>query len=518
MGVSGEGTMKSECITRRREAADITNVGSQCELSLKIPGTTVADMTASVTSPQGTVERCDIQDLGDCNYSIKFVPRDMGIHSVSVKHKGLHIPGSPFQFTVGPLKDGGAHKVRAGGPGLEKGEVGLPNEFMIWTREAGAGGLSIAMEGPAKAEIDFEDRKDGSCSVSYVTTEPGDYLVSIKFNDTHIPDSPFKVPISAAGADSQRMTIQQLRERGLQVGKPATFNVQFNGAQGHLDARVVAPSGAEDEATLMEVEKGHYAVRFVPKENGTHHVHVRFNGQHIPGSPFKVLVGGAGGDPGRVTVSGAGLSSGRTGEKCEFVVNTAQAGAGALAITVDGPSKVALDCKEVPEGYRVSYTPLAPGDYLITIKFSGNHHIAGSPFKAAISGAAAGDSGAFHEQSTVVVESVSKTSSSSAVQQQAVQQVAAEVANIKATGIGLKKAFVGKKNVFNVDTKMAPGSNMLLVGVYGPKYPCDEVYVKHQGGGQYNVSYILKEKGEYVLVCKWGDNHIPGSPFKLEVV
>jgi len=401
--------------------------------------------------------------------------------------------------------------------------VGLPNEFMIWTREAGAGGLSIAMEGPAKAEIDFEDRKDGSCSVSYVTTEPGEYLVSIKFNDTHIPDSPFKVPISAAGSqDAQRMTIQQLREKGLQVGKPATFNVQFNGAQGHLDARVVAPSGAEDEAALMEVEKGHYAVRFVPKENGTHQVHVRFNGQHIPGSPFKVLVGGAEGDPGRVTVSGAGLSQGRTGEKCEFIVNTSQAGAGALAITVDGPSKVALDCKEVPEGYKVSYTPLAPGDYLITIKFAGNHHISGSPYKAVISGAAQSDSGKFHEQSTVVVEAVTKSSSSSLQQQQQAtmtqQPLVAEVKAIKATGIGLKKAFVGKKNVFNVDTKMAPGSNMLLVGVYGPKYPCDEVYVKHQGGGQYNVSYILKEKGEYVLVCKWGDHHIPGSPFKLEVV
>merc|ERR1712228_165672 len=257
---------------------------------------------------------------------------------------------------------------------------------------------------------------------------------------------------------------------------------QFNGAQGHLDARVVAPSGAEDEAALMEVEKGHYAVRFVPKENGTHQVHVRFNGQHIPGSPFKVLVGGAEGDPGRVSVSGAGLSQGRTGEKCEFVVNTSQAGAGAMGITVDGPSKVALDCKEVPEGYKVSYTPLAPGDYLITIKFAGNHHISGSPYKAVISGAAKADSGAFHEQSTVVVETVTKSSSSTQQLQQPV--VAEEVKAIKATGIGLKKAFVGKKNVFNVDTKMAPGSNMLLVGVYGPKYPCDEVFVKHQGGGQ----------------------------------
>lgn len=46
-------------------------------------------------------------------------------------------------------------------------------EFSIWTREAGAGGLSIAVEGPSKAEIAFEDHKVGSCGVSYIVQEPG---------------------------------------------------------------------------------------------------------------------------------------------------------------------------------------------------------------------------------------------------------------------------------------------------------------------------------------------------------
>lgn len=50
----------------------------------------------------------------------------------------------------------------------------LPAEFSIWTREAGAGGLSIAVEGPSKAEIAFEDRKDGSSGVSYIVQEPGE--------------------------------------------------------------------------------------------------------------------------------------------------------------------------------------------------------------------------------------------------------------------------------------------------------------------------------------------------------
>ena len=62
-------------------------------------------------------------------------------------------------------------------------------------------------------------------------------------------------------------------------------------------------------------------------------------------------------------------------------MNTVNAGSGALAVTVDGPSKVQLNCKEVQEGYEFTYTPSAPGDYLITIKYAGNVHIPGSPFK-----------------------------------------------------------------------------------------------------------------------------------------
>lgn len=39
MKVTGEGRMK-ESITRKRRAPSVANVGSQCDLSLKIPGET----------------------------------------------------------------------------------------------------------------------------------------------------------------------------------------------------------------------------------------------------------------------------------------------------------------------------------------------------------------------------------------------------------------------------------------------------------------------------------------------
>lgn len=147
------------------------------------------------------------------------------------------------------------------------------------------------MEGPSKAEIAFEDRKDGSCGVSYVVQEPGrcshlvrtglpqppssiladqwalglpsavapspfsrselspdpmsfpgaeagwgkcvpalesadqppssgDYEVSIKFNDEHIPDSPFVVPVASLSDDARRLTVTSLQVcAGVRVGE-----------------------------------------------------------------------------------------------------------------------------------------------------------------------------------------------------------------------------------------------------------------------------------------------------------
>lgn len=58
---------------------------------------------------------------------------------------------------------------------------------------------------------------------------------------------------------------------------------------------------------------------------------------------------------------------------------------------------------------------------------------------------------------------------------------------------------------------------MLLVGVQGPRSPCEEIVVKHLGNQLYNVGYLLRERGDYLLVVKWGDQHVPNSPFRLTV-
>ncbi|XP_033888589.2 filamin-C isoform X4 [Acipenser ruthenus] len=474
------------------------------------------EMTAQVTSPSGKTDDAEIIEGEDSTYSVRFVPQEMGPHTVNVKYRGQHVPGSPFQFTVGPLGEGGAHKVRAGGTGLDRGVAGVPAEFSIWTREAGAGGLSIAVEGPSKAEISFEDRKDGSCGVSYVVQEPGDYEVSIKFNDEHIPDSPFIVPVATLSDDSRRLTVTSLQETGLKVNQPASFAVQLNGARGVIDAKVHTPSGAVEECYVSELDSDKYAIRFIPHENGVHSIDVKFNGSHIPGSPFKIRVGepGQAGDPDLVSAYGPGLEGGTTGVPSEFVVNTCNAGSGALSVTIDGPSKVKMDCNECPEGYKVIYTPMAPGNYLISIKYGGPQHIVGSPFKAKVTGARLSGGHSLHETSTVLVETVTKSATVGGYG--AMPKFSSDATKVVSRGAGLSKAFVGQKNTFTVDCSKA-GTNMLMVGVHGPKTPCEEVYVKHMGNRMYNVTYTVKEKGDYILIVKWGDENVPGSPFHVTV-
>uniref|UniRef100_A0A8C0IRR1 Filamin B n=1 Tax=Chelonoidis abingdonii TaxID=106734 RepID=A0A8C0IRR1_CHEAB len=513
--ISGEGRVK-ESITRARGAPSLATVGSMCDLNLKIPEIDSGDMTAQVTSPSGRTADAEINEVGKNTYCVRFVPQEMGIHTVDVKYRGQHVPGSPFQFTVGPLGEGGANKVTAGGPGLERAEAGIPAEFSIWTREAGAGGLSIAVEGPSKAEIAFEDHKDGSCGVSYIAQEPGNYEVSVKFNDEHIPESPYLVPVIEPSDDARRLTVTSLQESGLKVNQPASFAIRLNGARGKIDAKVHSPSGAVEECHVSELEPDKYAVRFIPHENGIHSIDVKFNGSHVVGSPFKVRVGepGQAGNPALVSAYGPGLESGITGLQSEFHINTTKAGPGTLSVTIEGPSKVKMDCQETPEGYDVMYTPMAPGNYLIGIKYGGPNHILGSPFKAKVTGQRLVSPGSANETSSIMVESVTRSSTETCYS--AIPKSTSDASRVTSRGAGLSKAFVDQKSSFTVDCSKA-GSNMLLVGVHGPTTPCEEVSVKHLGNHQYNVTYVVKERGDYILAVKWGEAHIPGSPFHVTV-
>ncbi|XP_068157106.1 filamin-A [Drosophila tropicalis] len=90
-----------------------------------------------------------------------------------------------------------------------------------------------------------------------------------------------------------------------------------------------------------------------------------------------------------------------------------------------------------------------------------------------------------------------------------------DASKVQSRGLGLSHINLVERNEFTVDASQA-GHDMLFVGILGPKgYPCDEVFVKHLGRNVHRVIYRVSESGAYTLIAKWGDKHVPGSPFRL---
>lgn len=140
----------------------------------------------------------------------------------------------------------------------------------------------------------------------------------MKFNDEHVPDSPFKVYISPAVGDAHLLEVAQFPDGCVQADKPSQFIVRKNGAKGDLDAKIIGPSGLEDDCFVQSIDMEEFSVRFMPRENGIHKIHAKFNGVHIPGSPFSIRVGKDTADPACVHAAGPGLQNIKTGIKKKF--------------------------------------------------------------------------------------------------------------------------------------------------------------------------------------------------------
>lgn len=498
-----------ETVTKNIQAAEVVSAGQKCDLQLKIPGTQPLDMEATLTSPSGKSDSCEIRDLPGHVYDIRFEPPEDGIHTISIKYKGIHLQGSPFQYTVGKSPAGGTHKVEFGGVGVDRAEVGAKNVFNIYTREAGPGVLSVAIEGPSKAEVEMNENPNGYTMVSYKVSKEGDYGIHVKYNDEHVPNSPAVVHVSPESKDAQLITLHALRDRGLDVDKPATFNVKLNGAIGTLKAFVKTPSGTEEDVFSQELDQDEYAMRFLPKDNGVYYVYIRFNEALIPGSPFPILVGKLGADPALVFAKGDGLEKGEVGKQSKFTVVTTNSGSGTLAVHLEGTSKVAVVCTEVDEGYEFTYTPMAPGNYMIIVKYC-NVTIAGCPFKAVVTGK--GKVSDIMEISSLYVETVEKKPGASKQ-----KRFHGDASKVVVQGPGLKKGFPGRPSTFSLDCKDA-GQALLTLGMISPSgNPLSELSYKKQRIGVYNVSYKADEKGDHTLTIRWGQNDVPGSPFVIHV-
>lgn len=274
---------------KKRNQISISS-SSQVTLPGVLTDADLRSLNAIIMTPSGLEEPCFLKRLPSGNIGVSFTPRETGEHVVSIKRLGQQIKNSPFKITVSEREVGDAKKVKVFGA-LAEAKTQTDNVFTIDTRDAGYGGLSLSIEGPSKAQIKCLDQVDGTLQIVYKPTEPGNYILNLKFADHHVEGSPFNITVSGEGSNRQRENIQQQTSAvpSNDVGSKCKLTFKMPGITSFdLAAAVTSPKGVTQDAEVQEIEDGIYAVNFVPKVEGVHVISVKYTDLDIPGKSFSM--------------------------------------------------------------------------------------------------------------------------------------------------------------------------------------------------------------------------------------
>ncbi|ESO98830.1 hypothetical protein LOTGIDRAFT_231196 [Lottia gigantea] len=386
--------------------------------------------------------------------------------------------GSPFIQEIGEGALPSAH-----GDGLYRGEEDRVAAFTIDSRGL-HGEPTIKVDGPNSiAKVNLEKRSDGNYLVSYTPVEVGTFDLYVKWNGRDIHGSPFHPKIVDArkvqvvGGWQHYMDPQERVQLHVGEEKKLPFDTSEAGP-GRLTAEVKGPS-SHVHAVVDDHEPGRSVVRFTPREEGKHYIHLYWSEHPLNNSPFLGHATGGSPDPSKVILTGRGLKEAIIREEAEFMIDGSHAGPGNPEVQLTGVrSEVNVIVTPLGGGkFRCTYIPLIAGAYLLHITWNGRQ-LRGSPYKVNVIGA-------FYPN------------------------------RVEVSGEGLKGGMMGDDIDVRIDTRKA-GPGELTAFCMGPTHAAFcELQDNHDG--RYNLRIKPQETGRHVLQIKYGGEHVLGSPYAFRI-
>ena len=347
--------------------------------------------------------------------------------------------------------------------------------------------IEIAIDAPTGDSVPAQvtEISKGTFKSEFCPSVAGEHQIYVSFGSEPVPGSPFPCKVYNVAAI-------QVREckKGI-VGKPVTFlvetsqagpgNLEVTGKVDKIHAVVCACQALKHHLhisvnngqvpTSAQAQGNHtYAISFVPKEAKPHVVELKFNGENVPGSPFKCSVV----DAARVNLTGEGLEKVPVGKQATFHIE-GQTEMGDPEVKVLSPTRkvVPSSIHFVSEGhYGVDYHPVEVGDHQVEVKIS-DLHVQGSPF-------------------VVKAYDASKVS----------------VTNFTA-------GVVQKPVYFSIDASQAGAGNLeIIVSVNGKNVPN---YVQSEGNAKFRVNFRPTEPQPHLISVKFNNEPVPNSPFECVV-
>ena len=119
-----------------------------------------------------------------------------GHYAVYVQCRGLDIPGSPFKIRMVPSPQ--PDKVRVYGEGVKNGVIGQKRQFLIDTKEAAHGHISLKVTGPScgvSVDMHHSETSERVVVAEYTPVYAGVYTIHVMWAGFAVPGSPFTVSI-----------------------------------------------------------------------------------------------------------------------------------------------------------------------------------------------------------------------------------------------------------------------------------------------------------------------------------
>lgn len=238
----------------------------------------------------------EVKDQGNGTYACHYLVPQAGAYVLSLMWNGQHIPESPHKVTVREPQVMKASSCQVEGTMLRDGgnaTVGQAMGFSINSKDAGPGQLYVRCQGPSKdCDVTVFDNKDSTYQVQIFPMEVGNHLVYVEWGGRPVHGSPFLVRVGQAPDPSKVRVYGPGLENGLLRNFKGEFLVETKGAgPGTLKIRIHGPRGAFKVEMYRDTSKERsIGVRYNPTEVGRYMINIKWADQHIPGSPFDVLI------------------------------------------------------------------------------------------------------------------------------------------------------------------------------------------------------------------------------------
>ncbi|CAD5118169.1 DgyrCDS6901 [Dimorphilus gyrociliatus] len=355
------------------------------EFLAEAPGTLIGE----VRGPTGNLA-VENEDIGNGRYTISFTPDVAGEYYITAKWNGIIVAGCPQMGFATSQEEVDSNEVSIRGKGLNEARLNEDAEFIIdgkRLRRTNPEGPQVDIVGVRTALISKVTRLlDGRYKCSYKPKHHGAYLVYIKWGESEVQGSPFKLDVKRDSDASKVVCDYEKLESATLETESVTVIDTKNAGNGEL---VVKCEGLTREALcqLLNQRDGTFNLLINAQEPGKHMLHITYADVHIPGSPYEMNFVKTS-DATKVRVFGQGIENGILPTfVSSFTVETEGAGPGRLSVKVKGPRKAfKVNLRPVDEYSRTilcDYEPTETGLYLVSVMWT-KHHVAGSPFKVRI--------------------------------------------------------------------------------------------------------------------------------------